>query len=245
MTFSLSFGTCYAADAVVKPPQQNWGFKKVFGTFDRAALQRGFQVYKEVCAACHGVNELRFEKLKYLGLGEKEIKKIASGYEISGHITDDGEVTTRPGEMSDYFPAPFPNQKAARAANNGAYPPNLSLIVKARLGGADYIHGLLVGYQDAPAGFKMQEGMYFNKYFPGQQIGMAPPLMPDQVSYSDGTDATVDQMARDVVTFLAWAAEPEMEERKHLGIMVLIYLLVFTGLMYAVMRRTWSRLKEQ
>lgn len=225
------------------PPKINWSFDGPFGTFDRAELQRGFQVYKQVCATCHALEWLRYEKLSALGFTEEEIKAIASEYEVAGPLNDDGEPTVRPAEKGDYFAKPFPNQKAARAANNGAYPPDLSLITKARKHGADYIYALLTGYIKPPEGFHLMQGMHYNIYFDGHQIAMPPPLAEGIVTYADGTPATIQQMARDVSVFLAWASEPEMEERKKLGLKVMIYLAFFTLLMFLLMRRIWKGVK--
>ncbi|MBU0726562.1 MAG: cytochrome c1 [Alphaproteobacteria bacterium] len=232
-----------AAEGVALP-KQNWSFGGLFGTFDRAAAQRGFQVYKEVCSACHGAYHLHYRNLGALGFSEAEVKAIAAGYEIPDGPNDDGDMFVRPGLPADKFFRPFANEKAARASNGGAYPPDLSLIAKARPGGADYLYALLTGYQEPPAGVTLMEGMHYNAYFPGHQIAMAQPLYADGVTYSDSTPATIEQMARDVSTFLAWAAEPEMERRKQMGVSVILFLLVFTGLAYASMRKVWSTVKK-
>jgi ubiquinol-cytochrome c reductase cytochrome c1 subunit len=223
-------------------PAQSWSFGGIFGTFDRANAQRGFQVYKEVCTACHSLNQIRFRDLRALGFNEDEVKALAAEIEVTDGPNDEGQMFQRPGRPADRMKSPFPNEKAARAANNGAYPPDLSLIVKARKGGADYLYALLIGYGEAPAGVTIPEGMLYNKYFPGHQIAMPDPLNPDQVTYSDGTKATVDQMAKDVTTFLAWTAEPEMEQRKALGVKVILFLIVLTFLLYAVKRKVWAAL---
>ncbi len=223
-------------------PAKSWSFAGIFGTFDRANAQRGFQVYKEVCTACHSLNQIRFRDLGALGFNEEEIKALAAEIEVTDGPNDEGQMFQRPGRPADRMKAPFANEKAARAANNGAYPPDLSLIVKARKGGADYIYALLVGYGEAPAGVTIPEGMLYNKYFPGHQIAMPEPLTPDRVTYSDGTKATVDQMAKDLTTFLAWTAEPEMEHRKALGVKVILFLVVLTFLLYAVKRKVWAAL---
>ena len=242
---TLNVGSMANAADVIKPPKHEWTFTGATGTFDRAALQRGFQVYNEVCAACHGLDLVRYEKLEALGFSEAEIKAIAGQKEIAGPLNDDGESTLVKATPADAFANPYPNKKAARAANNGAYPPDLSLIVKSRLHGADYLHALLTGYTDPPAGFELMPGMYYNTYFSGNQIAMPAPLMEDQVEYADGTKATVEQMSRDVTEFLAWAAEPESEFRRNLGIKVLLFLLFFTILMNALMRRVWRQIKAK
>ncbi|MFN3460658.1 MAG: cytochrome c1 [Oceanibaculum sp.] len=228
----------------VPVPSQNWSFSGLFGTFDRAAAQRGFQVYKEVCATCHGAYHLSYRNLADLGFSEAEVKAIAAEDTVIDGPNDEGEMFERPAEPSDKFKRPFPNENAARFANGGAYPPDLSLIVKARPGGADYLYALLTGYQEAPADVEMMEGMNYNAYFPGHQIAMAQPLYPDSVTYADGTTASVEQMSRDLTTFLAWAAEPEMERRKQMGISVMLFLIVLTGLAYGSMRKIWADVKK-
>src|SRR6202162_2975751 len=194
------------------PPHQEWSFNGVFGTYDRAALQRGFQVYKEVCSVCHPVKHLYYRDLEELGYSEDQVKGIAAQAQVSDGPNDTGDMFQRPGRPSDPIPGPFPNDQAARAANNGALPPDLSLITKAREGGENYVSALLTGFKDAPAGMKMNPNMNYNEYFAGHQIAMPPPLNPDQVKYADETKASVPQMAHDVVSFLSWAAEPTLEE---------------------------------
>lgn len=223
-------------------PRENWSFEKPGGTFNRADLQRGFQVFEEVCAACHGLEQISFLKLKALGYKENEIKAIAAKKEVTDGFDADGNPAKRPARPSDLIHSPFANAAAARAANNGIVPPDLSLMVKARKGGADYIHALLTGYVPPPADVTMAPGMNYNPYFPGGQIAMPAPLSADVVTYTDGTAATVDQMSRDVATFLAWAAEPEQEERRRMGIRVLLYLGIFSIFMFFTMRRVWRRL---
>jgi len=234
--------TKLTAENAVIPPKKNWSYASPIGTFDRGALQRGFQVYKQVCAACHSIKYVSFRHLKALGLSESEIKVLASQYQIKDGPNDDGEMFERPGRPSDYFPLVYVNEKQARAANNGASPPDLSLITKARVGGADYIHALLTGFKDNPD-FKGGAGQYYNEYFPGHAISMASPLSEGLVAYNDDTKPTVQQMAHDVTTFLAWASEPEAEQRKRLGLKVLVYLVVMTGLFWATMRRIWRTIK--
>jgi ubiquinol-cytochrome c reductase cytochrome c1 subunit len=242
------------ASEAPKAPAQDWSFSGIFGTFDRGALQRGLQVYREVCISCHSLHMIAFRNLAALGLGPDEIQAIAEQYEVQDGPDDEGEMFMRPAKAADYFVPPFPNEQAARAANNGALPPDLSLIVKARKDGANYIYGLLTGYEEEPsqeflekykethegAEFQMMEGMHFNKYFPGFQIAMVPPLAEGSVDYADGTEATLDQEAHDVVTFLAWAAQPELEARKRMGVKVLLFLIVLTAMLYAVKRKIWS-----
>lgn len=230
-----------AAGEIVPPPEQAWPHSGIFGTYDKAALQRGLQVYREVCAACHSLNYVAYRNLEALGYTAEQVKTLAAEYTVTDGPNDDGEMFERPARPSDYFKPPFANDQAARAANGGALPTDLSLVVKSRKGGADYIHALLSGYQDPPpAGHEVLPGMYWNKYFPDHQIAMAPPLMDGQVTYADGTSATVDQAARDVAQFLAWAAEPHMETRKKMGLKVVLFLLVFCGIMYGVKRKIWA-----
>ena len=229
-----------AADEAPKPKQVDWHHSGPFGTFDRAAAQRGFLVYKEVCAACHSLRFIAFRNLQEIGLTEGEVKVLAAGYQVTDGPNDAGEMFERPGKASDRVPSPYPNEKAARAANNGAYPPDLSLIAKARLGGENYVYSLLTGYDPPPSGVQMREGMSYNTYFPGHQIAMPKPINDDQVTYPDGTKASVDQMARDVTTFLAWAAEPNLEARKSLGVKVMLFLAAFSVVLYAAKRKVWA-----
>lgn len=224
----------------VPPPQVNWSFEGVTGTFDRAALQRGFKVYREVCAACHAMKHLAFRNLEGIGYSEGQIKTIAAEYTYAGGPDEDGEMFERPGLPSDHFKSPFANDNAAKAANGGALPPDLSLIVKARHDGANYVHGLLTGYEEPPADAVLQPGQNWNKYMPGHVIAMAPPLSEGMVAYEDGSPQTVEQYATDVTTFLAWASEPSLEDRKRTGIKVLIFLIAFAGVMYAIKRRIWA-----
>jgi len=227
-----------------EPHQPNAGWKHtgITGTFDRAALQRGYQVYKEVCSACHSLRLLSYRNLTEIGFTEDQVKAIASGYQVPAEPDDNGDVKMRPAMPSDHFVKPFANDKAARAANNGALPPDLSLMAKAREGGENYIYSLLTGFGSSPEGITIMPGMNYNPYFPGGQIGMPAPLSDGAVTYADGTKATVEQMAHDVATFLAWTAEPKMEIRKQTGIKVVLFLVVFAGIMYGVKRRVWRNL---
>ncbi|MCB9988772.1 MAG: cytochrome c1 [Rhodospirillales bacterium] len=218
----------------------NWSFEGMFGTYDRGALQRGYQVYREVCSSCHSMKRVAFRNLSALGYTEEEIKAIASEYEVTDGPNDDGEMFDRTATPADYFPSPFPNDKAAMAANNGALPPDMSLLAKARHGGADYIYGIMTGYADAPPGKELLDGQYYNLHMNGNVLSMAPPLMNGLVEYADGSPQTVMQYAKDVATFLTWASEPTMEARKRTGVKVLIFLLIFAGLMYGVKKEIWS-----
>ncbi|HWT10634.1 MAG TPA: cytochrome c1 [Roseomonas sp.] len=229
-----------AAGEAIHIPNAGFSFNGVFGTYDRASAQRGFAVYQQVCAACHSMRLMSYRNLRDLGLTEQQVIAIASQVQIQDGPNDEGQMFERPGRPSDRFRSPFPNPQAARAGNNGALPPDLSVIAKARAGGADYLYALLTGYEDAPAGVTLAEGMSYNRYFPGHQIAMSRPLNPDQVEYADGTPATVENMARDVSTFLAWAAEPELEERRAMGVKILVFLTILAGLAYAVKRKIWA-----
>jgi len=234
-----------AAGKVTPPRQQDWSFGGIFGTFDPASLQRGFQVYKEVCAACHAAKQLSYRNLADIGLSDAEIRAIAADVMVTDGPNDDGEMFERPGRPSDRFRSPFPNERAARAANGGAYPGDLSLIIKARKDGANYLYSLLTGYRDEPpAGVEPMEGMHYNPYFPGSWIAMGRPLHDDQVTFADGTPATTSQMSRDVTTFLAWAAEPELEERRQMGVRVILFLIILAGMTYGVKRKIWADLKH-
>lgn len=231
-----------AAHAVIHNKHMHWSFDGMFGHVDKQSAQRGFQVYKEVCAACHGLSRVAMRNLQDLGFSEAEVKALAASYTVKDGPGDDGEMFERPGKPFDRFPAPYANEQAARAAQNGAYPPDLSLIVKARPDGANYVYSLLTGYEEPPAGFHVNEGMHYNAYFAGHQIAMPAPLSDGKVEYEDGTPATLDQHAKDVVNFLQWAAEPEMEHRKQMGIKVLMFLAVFSVLGYIAKKRVWAKL---
>lgn len=221
-------------------PRQSWSFDGPFGTYDRAAAQRGFEVYDVVCSHCHSMKLLHYRDLAGIGYNEDEIKAIAASKQVTDGPNDQGEMFQRPGRPFDVFVAPFANEQAARAALNGALPPDLSLIVKAREGGADYIDALLQGYKNPPPGMKMAENMQYNEYFLGHQIAMPPPLAGNDVQYADGTKPTLTQEAHDVATFLAWASEPTMEERKYTGAKVLIFLVVMAGVLYGAKRQIWA-----
>tara|TARA_Y100000817_G_scaffold168829_1_gene131984 strand:- start:240 stop:1022 length:783 start_codon:yes stop_codon:yes gene_type:complete len=247
LTIFLSFNHLNSAE-MTEPIKVNWSFKGITGKFDRASLQRGFQVYKEVCASCHSMQYLSYRNLGEPGgpeFSEEEVKAIAASFEVTDGPDSQGEMFTRPGRPSDMFVSPHPNKEAAAAANGGAYPPDMSVLVKARKGGANYIYSVLVGYEDPPPGVKLDQGVYYNKYMIGNKIKMPNNLEDGLVEYADGTASTVDQMAKDVTTFLAWAAEPELEERHKLGVKVLIYLILLTILVYLSMRKIWSRIDSK
>ena len=231
-----------------------FSFDGPFGAYDREQLQRGFQVYKEVCSACHSMKLVAFRDLEEIGFSKPEVKAIAKQWpvEVASINPDTGEAATRKALPSDYFPSPYANETAARAANNNALPPDMSLLAKAREGGAHYIHSIVTGYQPQPAELlkrfpdaKTPTGLHYNPYFANLNIAMPPPLVADgQVTYSDGTKATVDQMATDVSAFLMWAAEPKLENRHRWGIVVILYLLIATGLAYGAYRNIWRDKKH-
>ena len=251
LTSVSAFAAEGGATKRLHPKAAEFEFEGPFGTYDRGALQRGYQVYKEVCAACHSANLLSFRNLAEPGgpgFTEAQARALATAAKIPAEPNDKGETTDdkgaplmRSATLADRFPSPYPNENAARASNSGSLPPDLSLIVKAREGEAHYIHALLTGFHEkAPANFKVTEGKYFNPYFEGWNITMPPPLTENGVTYSDGTKATIDQQAHDVVTFLAWAAEPKMEERKRMGFGVMVFLIVLAGLLFAAYRKIWK-----
>lgn len=235
------------ANAAGEAPEieaQNWSFNGFFGRFDRGSLQRGFQVYKEVCSSCHGMNLLFYRNLGQPGgpeFSEAQVKAIAAEDEVQDGPDDEGDMFERSALPKDRFKEPFANENQARASNGGAYPPDLSVIAKARPKGPDYLYALLTGYVDAPAGVEVPDGMNYNRAFPGHLLAMAAPLSDDAVEYGDGTQATIAQMARDVTQFMMWAAEPTLEERKRIGFQVMIYLLILAGLMYFTTKKLWSR----
>ena len=228
--------------------KNNWSFEGVFGTFDRASLQRGYQVYQEVCSGCHSVQHLSYRNLSEKGGPEfllDEAKAIAAQFEVTDGPNEDGEMFVRPGRLSDKFVSPFQNVKAAAAANGGAYPPDMSVLVKARKGGADYIYSLLLGYEEAPAGYELDDGVYYNKYMSGHKIMMAEPLSNGAVEYVDGTETSKAQMAKDVTTFLVWAADPHLEARHKMGFKVFFYLIILLTLVYLSKQKVWSRFSSK
>jgi len=225
-----------------------WSFKGFFGKFDRASLQRGYQVYAEVCSACHSMKYLSYRNLAEEGgpeFSEEQAKVIASQYEVTDGPNNDGEMFTRPARLSDNFVGSFANEEEAKAANGGSYPPDMSVLVKARKGDANYIYSLLLGYDDPPSDFTLDEGVYYNTFMSGNKIKMAKPLSESLVQYSDGTPATEEQMAKDVTTFLAWAAEPHLEARHKLGFRTVTYLIIITILVYFSMKKVWSRIETE
>lgn len=263
ISFGVSSSVLAADDAhsTPQPPRLSWTFAGPFGHFDKAQIQRGFKVYREVCQSCHSMKLVAFRTLGQsgaLGFSEGQVRAIAAEYQINDGPNDRGEMFQRPGRPSDYFPLIYPNEQAARATHNGALPVDFSVIAKARTyevgfpgflidivrqyqeNGVDYIHALLTGYAKAPEGFEISDTQFYNKYFPGHRIAMRPPLEDNRVEYTDGTPQTVDQYARDVSAFLMWAAEPHLEARKRIGFQVMIFLIVFAGLAYFTKKKVWA-----
>ena len=247
---SLVFGLSVKSNSADKIEYltTDWSFKGLFGKFDRGALQRGYQVYTEVCSSCHSMKYLSYRNLAEEGGPEfsiAEAKAIAASFEVTDGPNDDGEMFTRPGKLSDKFVMPYDNVKAAQAANGGAYPPDMSVLVKARGGGVDYIYSLLQGYEDPPVGMSLDDGVYYNKYMYGNKIKMANQLSDGLVEYGDGTTASVEQMSKDVTTFLMWAAEPHLESRHQMGFKAIVYLIILTILVYFSMKKIWSRIETE
>lgn len=224
--------------------KQNWTWQGVFGHYDKPQLRRGLQVYREVCATCHSLNLVHYRNLLEIGLTDEEAKEYAAQYEYQDGFDDSGEPKMRPGILADKIKAPYSNEKAARAANGGALPPDLSLINKARPNGPDYLFTLLTEYHEPPADMHVMDGMYYNPAFPGHQIAMPQMIFDDSVTYADGAPADRHAIARDISAFLNWAAEPELEARKSLGVKVMIFLAVFTALFYALKRQVWKRVEH-
>ena len=226
----------------------DWTFKGLFGKYDRASLQRGYQVYTEVCAACHSMQYLSYRNLAEPGgpeFSDEEAKAIAANFEVLDGPNSEGEMFTRPAKLSDKFVMPYDNVEAAKAANGGAYPPDMSVLVKARKGGANYIYSLLLGYEDPPSDINLDDGVYYNKFMYGNKIKMPVPLSDGLVEYNDGTVATEEQMAKDVTSFLMWSAEPHLETRHKTGFRVIIYLIILTILVYMTMKKIWSRIETK
>ncbi|CAL9704008.1 unnamed protein product [Knipowitschia caucasica] len=234
-----------ASDLELHPPQYPWSHAGPLSALDHASVRRGYQVYKQVCSACHSMEYLAFRNLVGVSHTEAEVKAFAEEAEVVDGPDESGEMFTRPGKLSDYFPKPYPNAESARVANNGALPPDLSYIVNARHGGEDYVFSLLTGYCEPPAGVSVREGLYYNPYFPGQAIGMAPPIYNEILEYDDGTPATMSQVAKDVCTFLRWAAEPEHDQRKRMGLKLLMGGVILVPLLYYMKRHRWSVLKSR
>ena len=246
----LIIGPTFSASSAEKAEylKTDWSFKGLFGKFDRAALQRGYQVYTEVCSSCHSMKYLSYRNLAEKGgpeFTEEQAKAIAASFEVKDGPNSDGEMFTRPGKLSDKFVMPYENVKAAQAANGGAYPPDMSVLVKARGGGVDYVYSLLQGYEDPPADIILDDGVHYNKFMYGNKIKMANPLSDGLVEYADGTNASVEQMSKDVTTFLMWSAEPHLEARHKMGFKAIVYLIILTILVYFSMKRIWSRVESE
>ena len=244
---TVGFGSI-ASEQSHKLLNPEWSFKGFFGKFDRASLQRGYQVYTEVCASCHSIKYLSYRNLSEPGgpeFSEEQAKAIAAQFEVSDGPNSDGDMFIRPAKLSDKFVMPYQNEQEAKASNGGAYPPDFSVLVKARSGGANYIYSVLLGYEDPPSDITLDDGVYYNRYMYGNKIKMPKPLSNDSVTYSDGTSATEEQMAKDVVTFLTWAAEPHLEARYKLGFRAIVYLIILTVLVYFSMKKIWSRIESE
>lgn len=256
----IGAGSAFAASYPInKPREVDWSFAGPFGTFDKGQLQRGLKVYVEACSACHSMDLVAFRTLADFGYSEEQVKAFAANYEVEDGPNDEGEMFTRTAIPADYFPSPFPNQAAAAYANNGAAPPDFSLLAKARYvergfpqfvfdiftgyseSGPNYIYSLLTGYQEPPAGVEVPEGAHYNPYFiAGSALAMAQPISDGQVSYDDGSPETLDQYSKDVAAFLMWAAEPHMEDRKQTGFMVILFLAIFSSLMYLTKKAVFA-----
>jgi cytochrome c1 len=233
----------FASGGDVKLEHQEWSWQGVFGTYDHAQLRRGYQVFREVCSTCHSLNLVRYRNLLDIGMSEDEMKEIAAQNEVQDGFDDDGEPKMRPGVLADKVHAPFSNEKMARAMNGGALPPDLSLMNKARKNGPDYVYTLLTSYEDEmPEDFHLMDGMYYNPAFPGHQIAMPQMIFDQGVEFADGAPNSKEAITADVVAFLNWAAEPELEQRKSMGVKVMIFLFVMTALFYALKRQIWSRI---
>ncbi len=262
---SVGMRTAQAQEEPAAPPMQHWSFSGPFGQYDPEQLQRGFKIYREVCSTCHSLKLLSFRNLADPGgpgFTEAQAAAIAATFQVTDGPNDQGQMYQRPGKISDYFPPPFANDQAARAALGGGLPPDMSDLAKARTydegfpwfiidaftmyqeQGPDYIHAIINGYSKPPAGFTQPPGTYYNEYFPGNTIKMPQPLHDGQVQYTDGTPATLDQYGRDVAAFLMWAAEPKLAERKQLGFQVMIFLIVFTGLLYFTKKKVWHAVER-
>ncbi len=241
--FSLLFfytSNLFAAESSTKSlPQHEWSFEGITGTFDRGALQRGYQVYSEVCSGCHSMKLLYYRDLIDIGFSEDQVKAIASEFTVIDGPNDEGEMFDRDARPADRFVSPYLNDNEARANNNGAYPPDLSVITKAKKDGANYIYNLLLGYKDPPADMEVGEGMYYNIYMEGNQIAMPQPIYDESVDYADGTNNSAEQIAEDLVVFLTWAAEPELEVRKNLGIKVILFFIVLGFIIFLAKNHLW------
>ena len=248
LTFILSINSNALGKENVDLLKKEWSFKGLFGKFDRGSLRRGFQVYKEVCSGCHSMEMLSYRNLSEVGGPEfslEYVKSVAASFDVTDGPNSEGDMFDRPGRPSDKFVNPYPNIRAAEAANGGAYPPDMSVLVKARPGGANYIYSILLGYEDPPEDFKLDDGVYYNKYMPGYNIKMPNVLSEGLLDYADGTESTVTQMASDVASFLTWASEPSLEARHKMGFKVILYLVILAFLVYFSMKKIWSRIEPE
>ena len=237
-----------AKESKVELLKTNWSFKGIFGKFNRAELQRGYQVYSEVCSGCHSIEHLSYRNLSEKGGPEFPVeiaKNIAASFDIIDGPNSEGEMFSRPGRMSDKFAKPYANIESAKLANGGAHPPDMSVLVKARKGGADYIYSLLQGYEEPPKNYELEDGIYYNKFMEGNQIKMPNVLSDGLIDYSDGTKSTVEQMSKDVSVFLTWVSEPSLESRHKIGFKVIIYLLLLAALVYFSMKKLWSSVETK
>tara|TARA_Y100000590_G_scaffold438988_1_gene562446 strand:- start:29 stop:805 length:777 start_codon:yes stop_codon:yes gene_type:complete len=239
--FILSFEINAAEDLNI--PNHKWSFEGLTGTYDKASLQRGYKVYREVCSGCHSMKLLYFRDLIDIGFSSEEVKAIANEYTVIDGPDDEGNMYERPGKASDRFVGPYLNDQEARASNNGSYPPDLSVITKAKKNGINYFYNLLLGYKETPENFEMYEGMYYNLWVDGHQIAMPAPLYDGSVEYDDGTQNTLPQLAEDVIAFLQWSAEPELDERKNLGIKVSLFFIIFGFIIFLTKRRLWKNIR--
>jgi ubiquinol-cytochrome c reductase cytochrome c1 subunit len=238
----------FSGEKNIRLIETNWSFDGLFGTFDRASLQRGYQVYQEVCSGCHSVQHLSYRNLSEKGGPEfsvEETKAIVSQFEVEDGPNSDGEMFMRAARLSDKFIKPYPNVQASTAANGGAYPPDMSVLAKARTGGADYIYSLLLGYEEAPVGFELDDGVYYNKYMPGNKIKMSEPISDGIVEYVDGTEASKEQISKDITTFLVWASEPHLESQHRMGFKTILYLIILIALVYMSKQKVWSRFSSK
>lgn len=237
--------TAHASSDALVPAQHPWSHGKPWESFDHASIRRGFQVYQAVCANCHSLNFIAYRNLVDVAFSEEEVKAMAADVDVEDGPNEEGEMFSRPGKLTDKLPRPYPNENAARAGNNGAYPVDLSLVVKARPHAEDYIFSLLTGYREPPAGVTVREGLYYNPYFAGGAIAMPQQLRPGVLTFDDGTEASISQLAKDVTTFLSWAAEPTHDERKRLGLKFMFLTTILAVPMLYWKKHKWSTVKTR
>ena len=240
--FLFPYFTVLASEDSNDIPKHDWTFNGITGTFDNASIQRGYKIYREVCSGCHSMNLLYYRDLIDIGFSEDEVKAIAAEYTVMDGPNDEGEMYEGPARPADHFVSPFINEQEARASNNGSYPPDLSVITKAKKNGPDYIYNLLLGYEESPDDFDLGEDMYYNKWKEGNQIAMSQPLDEGYVDYDDGTENTLPQLAEDLTTFLVWSAEPELEIRKNLGIKIILFFLILGFIIFLAKQKLWREI---